>query len=159
MARSTTDRQLATLPVMFAGLCFLFIALTSSTAAAAASQTTPTADPPLVKRLFTVAADRFVRDGKPFQLVAGEVHYFRIPPPYWRDRLQRVLALGVNAIQVYVPWNWHQPDGPDQAPDFTEWRDLEAFVRLAGDLGLLVLLRPGPYICAGWAFFCVFAVL
>ena len=144
---------------MFAGLCFLFIALTSSTAAAAASQTTPTADPPLVKRLFTVAADRFVRDGKPFQLVAGEVHYFRIPPPYWRDRLQRVLALGVNAIQVYVPWNWHQPDGPDQAPDFTEWRDLEAFVRLAGDLGLLVLLRPGPYICAGWAFFCVFAVL
>jgi len=60
-------------------------------------------------RSFTIADDRFVRDGVPVSIISGSVHYHRIPQQYWRDRLTRVKALGLNAVQLYVPWNFHQP--------------------------------------------------
>jgi beta-galactosidase GanA len=53
-------------------------------------------------------------------------------------------------VQVYVPWNVHEP-----FPGQYNWEgiaDLEAYLALAQDLGLYVLLRPGPYICAEWDF-------
>uniref|UniRef100_A0A803Y8A2 Acid beta-galactosidase n=1 Tax=Meleagris gallopavo TaxID=9103 RepID=A0A803Y8A2_MELGA len=55
---------------------------------------------------------------------------------------------GLNAVQVYVPWNYHEPQ--PGVYDFTGDRDVEAFLDLAAELGLLVILRPGPYICAEW---------
>jgi hypothetical protein len=74
----------------------------------------------------------------------------RIPPAYWEDRLARVKALGCNAIQMYVPWNWHQPTPEPLGPhSWTGWRNITHFIQMAGDMGLLVLLRPGPYVCAG----------
>lgn len=60
-------------------------------------------------RSFTVAGDRFIRDGQPVTIISGSIHYHRIPQEYWRDRLSRVKALGLNAVQLYVPWNFHQP--------------------------------------------------
>jgi beta-galactosidase len=78
------------------------------------------------------------------------VHYFRIHPAQWRDRLQRVKDLGLTTVDTYVPWNFHQPDA-DRAPDFTGWRDLEGFLRIAAELGLDATVRPGPYICAEWS--------
>lgn len=102
------------------------------------------------QRSFTIENDRFVKDGTPVQLISGSIHYHRIPPQYWEDRLRRVKALGLNAIQIYVPWNFHQPyPGGSESFSFEGWQDVGKFVELAGSLDLLVLLRPGPYVCAG----------
>ncbi|WIA37889.1 hypothetical protein OEZ86_014736 [Tetradesmus obliquus] len=104
-------------------------------------------------RSFTISNDRFMKDGAPFRLLSGSVHYNRIPPDLWRDRLARARALGLNAVQFYVPWNFHQPrPGPEGLLPFEGWRDVAGFVRAAGEAGLLVLLRPGPYICGEWEF-------
>ncbi|XP_058476142.1 beta-galactosidase-1-like protein [Solea solea] len=92
--------------------------------------------------------DCFLKDGKPFQFISGSVHYSRIPRQYWKDRLVKMYMTGLNAVQVYVPWNFHEAV-PD-VHDFTADRDLEHFLDLANQTGLLVILRPGPYICAEW---------
>ncbi|MER7754743.1 glycoside hydrolase family 35 protein [Kitasatospora sp. NPDC097643] len=107
-------------------------------------------------------AEGFRRGGVAHRVVAGAVHYFRVHPQLWEDRLRRVRALGVNTVDTYVPWNFHEVrHGPADSPaglpadirvDFTGWRDVGRFVRLAGSLGLDVILRPGPYICAEWEF-------
>lgn len=92
--------------------------------------------------------DCFRKDGAPFRYVSGSVHYARVPRPAWRDRLLRLYMAGLNAVQVYVPWNYHEPQ--PGVYDFSGDRDVEAFLDLAAELGLLVILRPGPYICAEW---------
>lgn len=102
------------------------------------------------RRLLTVADGQFVLDGEAQQIVSGAVHYFRIHPELWRDRLERVRALGVTAVETYLPWNFHSPR-PGEF-DFSGPRDVARFIELADDLGLDVLARPGPYICAEWDF-------
>ncbi|XP_040004391.1 beta-galactosidase-1-like protein [Xiphias gladius] len=90
----------------------------------------------------------FLKDGRPFQYISGSIHYSRIPRYYWKDRLVKMYMSGLNAIQVYVPWNFHEAVQGVQS--FTGDRDLEHFLDLANQTGLLVILRPGPYICAEW---------
>ncbi|XP_013885955.1 beta-galactosidase-1-like protein [Austrofundulus limnaeus] len=90
----------------------------------------------------------FLKDGKPFQYISGSIHYSRIPRYYWKDRLVKMYMTGLNAIQVYVPWNFHE--ATQGVYNFTGDRDLEYFLKLANQTGLLVILRPGPYICAEW---------
>lgn len=100
---------------------------------------------------FTYTGDDFFLDGKPFQIIAGELHYARIPKEYWRHRLQMAKAMGLNTVATYVFWNYHE-----QRPgvfDFkTENRNLAEFIRLAQQEGLWVIVRPGPYVCAEWEF-------
>ena len=98
----------------------------------------------------TLRADgaTLVRDGVPHRILSGSVHYFRVHPDLWEDRLLRLRAMGLNTVDTYVPWNWHEAERGTF--DFTGWRDVERFVRLAGDLGFDVVVRPGPYICAEW---------
>ncbi|TRY88081.1 hypothetical protein DNTS_024141, partial [Danionella cerebrum] len=90
----------------------------------------------------------FTLDGAPFLILGGSIHYFRVPRSYWRDRLLKVKACGLNALTTYVPWNLHEPERGVFV--FQEQLDLEAYIRLAAELGLWVILRPGPYICAEW---------
>ncbi|KAK9537528.1 hypothetical protein VZT92_005137 [Zoarces viviparus] len=90
----------------------------------------------------------FLKDGKPFQYISGSIHYSRIPQYYWKDRLVKMYMTGLNAIQVYVPWNFHE--AVQGVQNFKGDRDLEHFLDLANQTGLLVILRPGPYICAEW---------
>ncbi|MEU4791647.1 glycoside hydrolase family 35 protein [Micromonospora tulbaghiae] len=90
------------------------------------------------------------RNGVPHRVLSGALHYFRVHPALWRDRIRRLADLGLNTLDTYVPWNFHQPY-EDRAPRFDGWRDVEAFVALAGEEGLDVVLRPGPYICAEWS--------
>jgi beta-galactosidase len=54
------------------------------------------------------AGHRFLKDGRPYRYLSGEIHYFRIHSSLWQDRLMRVRAAGLNAVQVYVPWNYHE---------------------------------------------------
>ena len=106
----------------------------------------------LAKRSFTVDTSQktFLKDGKPFNYVSGSFHYSRVPPYYWRDRLQKMYAAGLDAIQFYVPWNVHEPY-PGQY-DFEGQQDLVRFITIAHEVGLLVLLRAGPYICGEWEY-------
>ncbi|XP_029981158.1 beta-galactosidase-1-like protein isoform X1 [Sphaeramia orbicularis] len=90
----------------------------------------------------------FLKDDQPFQYISGSIHYSRIPQYYWKDRLLKMYMTGLNAVQVYVPWNFHE--GAQGVYNFTGDRDLEHFLNLANQTGLLVILRPGPYICAEW---------
>ncbi|MGJ6980203.1 glycoside hydrolase family 35 protein [Aestuariimicrobium soli] len=90
----------------------------------------------------------FLRAGQPHLIVSGAVHYFRVLPELWRDRLLRLKAMGCNTVETYVAWNWHAPSS--DVVDFTGGRDLERFLEIAADLGLDAIVRPGPYICAEW---------
>ncbi|MCO5584510.1 hypothetical protein L7F22_038438 [Adiantum nelumboides] len=101
-------------------------------------------------RGFWIADDMFWKDGEPFRILGGDVHYFRIHPKYWEDRLLRAKALGLNTIQTYVPWNLHEPRQGEF--HFDGVADLESFLKLCQQLDLLVMLRAGPYICAEWDF-------
>lgn len=93
---------------------------------------------------------QFTRSGRVHQVFSGSLHYFRVHPDLWRDRLLRLVDMGLNTVDTYVPWNFHQPEA-DERPDFTGWRDVEQFITTAGGLGLDVVVRPGPYICAEWS--------
>ncbi|KAI3759760.1 hypothetical protein L6452_07801 [Arctium lappa] len=101
-------------------------------------------------RKFEIADDMFWKDGEPFRIIGGDLHYFRTLPEYWEDRLLRAKALGLNAIQTYVPWNLHEPK--EGQLDFDGIADIVSFLELCQKLDLLVMLRPGPYICAEWDF-------
>ncbi|HKU29587.1 MAG TPA: beta-galactosidase family protein [Arthrobacter sp.] len=89
------------------------------------------------------------RSGERYRILAGAIHYFRVHPDHWQDRLGKLKAMGANTVDTYVAWNFHQPN-PDAAPDFSGWRDLGRFIDLAAEEGLDVVVRPGPYICAEW---------
>lgn len=108
----------------------------------------PTAHVPRARATLTPSRSGLLRDGRPHQIVAGGMHYFRVHPEQWRDRLLRLAELGVNALDTYVAWNFHEP--VEGEPMFAGWRDLERYVELAAGAGLDVVLRPGPYICAEW---------
>ena len=95
-----------------------------------------------------VQGEHFLLRGKPFQILSGELEYARIPRADWRDRLRKVRALGLNTITVYVFWNLHEP--VQGTYDFSGQNDVAEFLREAQQEGLLVVLRPGPYVCAEW---------
>lgn len=92
----------------------------------------------------------FIIDGKRVWLVSGAVHYFRTPAALWPDRLLKAKRAGLNCISTFVPWNFHE--AAEGQWDFTGDRDIAAFIRTAGELGLYVILQPGPFIGADWDF-------
>ena len=92
----------------------------------------------------------FLMDGKPFQIISGAVHYFRTVPQYWRDRLEKLKACGFNTVETYTCWNLHERR--EGQFDFSGILDIEQFIKTAEELGLYVIIRPGPYICAEWEF-------
>ena len=97
---------------------------------------------------FAVSGDHFTLDGQPFQIVSGAIHYERIPRAYWRDRLRKARAMGLNTVETYVFWNLTEPT--QGRFDFTGQNDIAEFIREAQQEGLYVVLRPGPYVCAEW---------
>ncbi len=97
-----------------------------------------------------VNSDGVFVDGKPFKFLAGEIHYFRVMPEYWRDRLEKMRACGMNTVTTYCPWNSHEP--VSGTFDFSGRLDLRAFLKLCQDMDIKVMLRPGPYICSEWDF-------
>ena len=97
---------------------------------------------------FTVGHKTFLLNGEPFVVKAAEVHYPRIPRPYWEHRIQMCKALGMNTLCIYVFWNLHEPR--EGVFDFTGNSDVAEFCRLAQKNGMYVIVRPGPYVCAEW---------
>ncbi|MFF5522966.1 glycoside hydrolase family 35 protein [Streptomyces coeruleorubidus] len=97
----------------------------------------------------TTTSDGFLLHGEPFRIISGALHYFRVHPGLWSDRLRKARLMGLNTVETYIPWNHHQPD-PDGPLVLDGLLDLPRFLRLAQDEGLHVMLRPGPFICAEW---------
>lgn len=97
---------------------------------------------------FEAGKGAFLLNGEPYVVKAAELHYPRIPRPYWDQRIKQTKALGMNTVCLYVFWNAHEPR-PDEF-DFTGQNDLAEFVRLCQANGMNVILRPGPYVCAEW---------
>ncbi|XP_046876767.1 beta-galactosidase-1-like protein 2 [Hypomesus transpacificus] len=88
-------------------------------------------------------SSQFTLEGEPFRILGGSIHYFRVPRAYWRDRMMKMRACGINTLTTYVPWSLHEPArGVFQ---FQTDLDIEAYINLAADLGLWVILCPGPY--------------
>ena len=97
---------------------------------------------------FTTGDKTFLLNGQPFVVKAAEVHYPRIPRPYWEHRIKMCKALGMNAVCIYIFWNIHEQR--EGVFDFTGNNDVAEFCRLAQKNGLYVIVRPGPYVCAEW---------
>jgi beta-galactosidase len=125
-------RHLLPLAVLVAGTTMLF------------SQAQPTP----AHHAFTVANGQFELDGRPYQILSGEMHYPRVPRAYWHDRFRMARAMGLNTITTYVFWNLHEPR--PGVFDFSGQNDLAEYIREAQQEGLNVILRPGPYVCAEW---------
>ncbi len=94
--------------------------------------------------------ETFVLDKKPFKILSGAIHYFRIPKEDWQHSLYNLKALGFNTVETYVPWNFHETEKGVFLFDGN--RDLKHFIELAQQEGLYVIVRPSPYICAEWEF-------
>ncbi|KAF5283074.1 hypothetical protein FQR65_LT14091 [Abscondita terminalis] len=97
----------------------------------------------------------FTLNGKNITLYSGAMHYFRVPKPYWRDRLRKMRAAGLNTVETYVPWNLHEPeighyDFGEGGSDFQEFLNIAEFLKTAQEEDLLAIVRPGPYICSEW---------
>lgn len=84
------------------------------------------------------------------KIISGAIHYFRVVPEYWRDRLEKLKMLGCNTVETYVPWNMHEPQKGQFC--FDGILDIEHFLSIAQEVGLQVIVRPAPYICAEWEF-------
>ncbi|XP_054717732.1 beta-galactosidase-like [Uloborus diversus] len=102
----------------------------------------------VLSRKFTVDYENncFLKDGKPFRYVSGSIHYFRVPPEFWHDRIYKMKMAGLNAIQTYVEWSGHEPEPGTY--NFDGYYDLPKFLKTAHDLDMLVILRAGPFIDA-----------
>lgn len=97
-----------------------------------------------------VRGSQFWLNEEPIRILSGAIHYFRVVPDYWEDRLLKLKACGFNTVETYIPWNLHEPE--EGKFKFDGLADVERFIALAGELGLHVIVRPSPYICAEWEF-------
>lgn len=97
---------------------------------------------------FAIGESAFLLDGQPFRILSGALHYFRVHPGSWADRIEKARLMGLNTIETYVPWNAHSPRRG--VFDTEGMLDLERFLRLVAEAGLYAVVRPGPYICAEW---------
>src|SRR5690606_19400807 len=97
---------------------------------------------------FEIGPEHFQLDGEPMQVVSGALHYFRVHPDQWADRIRKARLMGLNTIETYVPWNFHAPE--PGVFDLDGQRDLGRFLDLVAAEGLHAIVRPGPYICAEW---------
>lgn len=102
------------------------------------------------KHTFALGDSTFLLDGKPLQIISGEMHCIRIPRQYWRARIRMAKAMGLNTIGTYVFWNVQEPEPGKYA--FTGNEDIAEFVRIAQQEGMWVIMRPSPYACAEWEF-------
>lgn len=97
---------------------------------------------------FVVGEKDFELDGEPFQIRAGSIHFARVHPDQWRDRIRKAKQMGLNTVETYIMWNFHSPQKGTY--DWSGWRDLGRFLDLIQEEGMWAIVRPGPYVCAEW---------
>ena len=100
--------------------------------------------------MFEIKGKDFLLNGNKINIYSGAMHYFRTLPEYWEDRLTKIKLCGFNTVETYTCWNLHEPK--KGVYNFDGMLDLERFIQIAQKVGLYVIVRPGPYICAEWDF-------
>lgn len=100
--------------------------------------------------MLTIKDGKFNLNGEKFNIYSGAIHYFRVLPEYWEDRLTKLKLAGFNTVETYVCWNLHEPK--KGTFDFSGMLDIVKFLEIAKKVGLYAIVRPGPYICAEWDF-------
>ncbi len=96
--------------------------------------------------MFERRGNKFYLNDNEFIIHSGALHYFRTLPEYWEDLLIKFKAAGLNCVETYTCWNLHEPHKGEY--DFTGRLDLIKFLQTADKVGLKVILRTGPFICA-----------
>lgn len=99
---------------------------------------------------FTYKNKDFLLDNKKISLRSGAIHYFRVPESCWRDRLLKLKECGFNCVETYLAWNMHEKNEGEF--NFDANLNFGKFLDIAKELGLMAIVRPGPYICAEWEF-------
>jgi len=99
---------------------------------------------------FEICGKDFLCNGKKTKIISGAVHYFRNMPDTWADIFKKMKAMGLNCVETYCAWNMHEKHPGEY--DFTNNLDIAKFIKTAEKEGLMVIVRPGPYICAEWEF-------
>src|SRR6266487_4354684 len=116
------------------------------------SATTKGAEPPTLYEYYTEGgiksglkgnSETFSLNNKPFTILGGSLHYFRAVPGHWRDRLLKMRAVGLNAVELYVPWNLHE-QRPGQF-NFEGILDLVKFLEEVKKADMFALFRGGPF--------------
>ena len=97
---------------------------------------------------FAIGESDFLLNGRPFRVLAGAIHYFRVHPDHWADRIHKAKLMGLNTIETYVAWNAHSPQRGDF--DTAGQLNLARFLDLIAAEGMYAIVRPGPFICAEW---------
>ena len=98
----------------------------------------------------TYKGRQFLLDGKPYTIISGAMHYWRIVPEYWEDRLKKLKACGFNTLETYIAWNLHERKEGEF--DFSGNLDIVRYIETAEKVGLNIIIRPGPYICSEFDF-------
>ena len=97
---------------------------------------------------FAIGEHDFLLDGEPHRVLSGALHYFRVHPDHWADRIRKAHEMGLNTIETYVAWNAHSPKRG--VFDLSAGLDIARFLDLIAAEGMHAIVRPGPYICAEW---------
>ncbi|XP_015364754.1 PREDICTED: beta-galactosidase-like [Diuraphis noxia] len=141
-------QKLSRCPFIAILFCILFLVFIYILYISIRNEPEPNETQKTAERTFTVDYEKneFLKDGKVFRYVSGSFHYFRVPKPYWKDRIKKMKAAGLNAVSTYVEWSLHEPY--PGVYNFEDIADLEYFLKLVQDEGMYLLLRPGPYISA-----------
>ena len=98
--------------------------------------------------MFNYEHEVFKINGEETFVWGGEFHYFRVPKTEWYDRLKKIKESGFNLVSTYIPWIWHEYKRGeiDLYGKSCAERDLKAFLDTVKDIGLWLLVRPGPYV-------------
>ncbi|MDY4109611.1 MAG: beta-galactosidase, partial [Eubacterium sp.] len=88
----------------------------------------------------------FTKNGKPYTIVAGELHFSRLPKERWRETLLKMQDCGLNTVSTYVFWNYHEEIKGQF--DFKGNKDISAFLQICKDIDMPCILRIGPW-CHG----------
>ncbi|KAK6080945.1 glycosyl hydrolase family 35 protein [Seiridium cupressi] len=127
---------------------WIIAALTVGVAATRAEQVISSPSPTITADLpaFTYSNESFLLHGEPYTIIGGQMDPQRIPYQYWRDRLSKARAMGLNTIFSYIFWNNLEPTQGVWLSDQPQ-NDIASYFRIAQEEGLNVVLRPGPYVC------------
>ena len=94
--------------------------------------------------LFTISNNQFMINNKPIRILSGNMHYFRTPPEYWEENLDRLLSLGFNAVEFYIPWNYHETEY--NVYDFTtKGKNVTYFLEIIKDRKMYALIRVSTF--------------
>ena len=99
---------------------------------------------------FSASKGYFLKNGKPYFVISGEIHYFRLDPKLWEKHLKLLKDSGANTTSTYIPWDWHEYEENkfDFIGETNPARNLIKYIKLCKKVGLDLIVKPGPYILA-----------